>query len=421
MKVIDIMSTQVDFVTTDTSVKEISRLIFGRGINGVPFVKERKVVGFITEKDILAKFYPSMSEYMEDPVHTSDFENLEKRVPEILSETAETIMNKKPTTVFSDTPLLRAHSIMILKKVGRLPVVDKKGNLIGIVSKGDIFRGVVGDKLNIEADEEYNDWLSKHYFVSINWKKRLSKEIPDLVKVFKKEKVKDVLDVGCGIGMHSIALAKAGFRVYGFERSELMIREARNRLSKESKSVQGRVTFMAGEFEDSIKLTGKSFDAAIFMGNSICHNPDNYKNIISLTTKALTKKSLMIFQIRNYRNIFERNQRISQFRFAKGNVFPEHAFIEYFDPPRKGGKTTLKTSVIFDFDGKRWKFYGLRNSVFANISKKEIEQILKRFKFSKISFYGSYSQGKIDNWDFLFRKPFKEKESDWLNVIAKSS
>ncbi len=419
MKVADIMSKQVDFVTTDTSVRDISRLIFGRGINGVPVCKGKKVVGFITEKDILAKFYPTMQEYMEDPVHARDFENLEKRIPEILNIAADKVMSKKPTTVFSDTPLLRAHSIMLLKKVGRLPVVDKKGNLIGIVSKGDIFRGVVGDRLYTEADEEYNDWLSKHYILSIDWKKRLSHEIPDLVKTFKKEKVRDILDVGCGIGMHSIALAREGFNVCAFERSELMIKEARKRLADQPKEVQSRVNFFAGEFEDTIKKAGKECQAAIFLGNSISYNPKTYKNIIALASGSLTKKSLMVFQIRNYENIFKKNRRISQFRFAKGSVFPEHAFVEYYDPARNGGKTTLKTSAIFDFDGKRWKFYGLRNSLFAYITKNEIKNVLSKIKFNKIYFYGSYSQGHIDNWDYLFRKPFNRKESDWLNVIAK--
>ena len=419
MKVADIMSTQVDFVTTDTSVRDISRLIFGRGINGVPVCKEKKVVGFITEKDILGKFYPTIQEYMEDPVHASDFESLEKRIPEILNITADKIMSKKPTTVFSDTPLLRAHSIMILKKVGRLPVVDRKGNLIGIISKGDIFRGVVGDKLYIEADEEYNDWLSKHYILSIDWKRRLSHEIPDLVKILKKEKVRDVLDIGCGIGMHSIALAREGFNVKAFERSELMIREAKRRLASEPKNIQSRVSFFAGEFESTIKNRSEESQAAIFLGNSICYNPDSYKNIIALASKALTKKSLMVFQIRNYENIFNKNHRISQFRFARGDVFPEHAFVEYYDPVRRGKKTTLKTSAIFDFDGKRWKFYGLRNSLFAYITKKEIKKVLSKFKFNKVDFYGSYSEGHIDSWDYLFRKPFKEKESDWLNVVVK--
>ena len=62
MKVSDVMSKQVDFVSTNTSVKDVCRLIFGRGINGVPVCKGKKVVGFVTERDILSKFYTSIQD-----------------------------------------------------------------------------------------------------------------------------------------------------------------------------------------------------------------------------------------------------------------------------------------------------------------------------------------------------------------------
>ena len=73
MKVADVMSTSVDTVSVDTSVKEVCRLIFGRGINGIPVCKGKKVIGFISERDILSRFHPSIREYIEDPVHEGGF------------------------------------------------------------------------------------------------------------------------------------------------------------------------------------------------------------------------------------------------------------------------------------------------------------------------------------------------------------
>ena len=58
MKVANVMSRQVDYVTKNTSVKDVCRLIFGRGINGVPVREGKKIVGFITERDVISKFYP---------------------------------------------------------------------------------------------------------------------------------------------------------------------------------------------------------------------------------------------------------------------------------------------------------------------------------------------------------------------------
>jgi len=36
---------------------------------------------------------------------------------------------------------------MLAHKIGRLPVVDNRGHLIGIISKGDIFKALVGNRL----------------------------------------------------------------------------------------------------------------------------------------------------------------------------------------------------------------------------------------------------------------------------------
>lgn len=144
MKVQDAMSKKVTSVKTSTPVKEVSKLIFKQKINGVPVVNNKKVVGFITERDILQMFYPTFQEFFEDPVHTRDFEGMEKRVSEVFAMRAEKIMSKNVTTVTADTPLLKAQSLMLSHKVGRLPVVDEKGNLIGILAKGDVFNALIG-------------------------------------------------------------------------------------------------------------------------------------------------------------------------------------------------------------------------------------------------------------------------------------
>src|SRR3989344_628901 len=147
MKVANAMSRKVDYVTPETRVKEFSKLIFSRGINGVPVIKGKKVIGFITERDILQQFFPTMREYMEDPVNEANFEKMERKISRIFELSAKKIMSKRPVTVNPDIPLLEALSTMFTNKIGRLPVVDKKGHLVGIIAKRDIFKYLVGKRL----------------------------------------------------------------------------------------------------------------------------------------------------------------------------------------------------------------------------------------------------------------------------------
>lgn len=419
MKVVDAMSRHVDHVLQDTKVKDVSLLIFGRGINGVPVCKNRKVIGFITERDILSQFYPSLDEYAQDPFREGDFEGMEKKVHDIFEMTADKIMSTNITRVTPDTPLLRAQSLMFIEKVGRLPVVDKNKNLIGIISKGDIFRVLVGDRLLFTEDEDYNDWLSKTYYAAVDIEDRLSHEIPDLLKVFTQYKVKTILDIGCGTGDHAIDLAQRGFNVVGIDRSQGMIREANKRKQVLSKEALGRLKFYRGSFDGLESKFAQPFSAVLILGNTLSHNPHNCQDVIKQAAKYLSKDGVLILQITNFDKVIKAKNRLLSFNFAQlsGEPNKEYGFLEFYDLPIERYKTILKTFAILVSDGgRRWKSSGVRNSLMAYNNKETIGKILRRSGFTKLSFYGGAFDGR--HWDFLFRKPFKALESDWFNVIA---
>ncbi len=415
MKVSDVMSKTVDYVSTSTKIKDVCRIIFGRGINGVPVCKKKKVIGFITERDILSKFYPSVHEYTDDPFREGNFEKMEENIEQIFALTADEIMSRNPLTVTPDMPLLRAQSLMFLNKVGRLPVVNSKGNIVGMIAKGDIFRAAVGDKLSFTAEEEYHDWQAKHYDIIINWEKRLKNEIPDLVALFKKEKINDVIDIGFGTGEHDIALAREGFNILGIEISSLMYKVAENKLNNLPENISKKLNFVNGDYIKILSKEQRKFGAAIFMGNAFQHLVPYYKKVLSALSAALLPKgSVIVLQITNFEKIFKTKNRFLDLNFGYSKTgFPsEHVFLRFYDPPRnRGGYLTL-TTAIFDFDGKRWKLRTMNSTPIVNLNKDNIKTLLKKNRFNKISFYGGMFLGR------LFKEPFKPLESDWLNVVA---
>lgn len=414
MKVQDVMNTDVDFVRTDNTVKEVSRLIFGRGINGVPVIdKDGRLAGFITEKDIVSRFYPSVQEFIEDPVNTKDFEVMERNIYGIFDLTADKIMSHSPITTHPNTPVLHAHSLMVINKIGRLPVVDNNGKLMGIVSKGDIFRSVVAGKIPHVEDEEYHDWLSRHWDLIIKSEERLSYEVPDLTKLFKQKKSKKILDVGSGTGGHDISLVKNGFEVLAMERSTLMSEKSSQKKKSLPKSLQGRVKFQTGDYTSLLKDKDKSFDAAIFMGNALSHNPYDYKKILESVSRALRKNnSLLVVQIANFDKIFKENKRFQDFNVGSFGKEKELAFLEFYDPPReKGGFATLNMAILMH-NGKKWLPRASNSTPIVVITKETITPILKSFGFKEISFYGSKFS------EHLFEQEFNSSQSDWLNVVA---
>lgn len=149
MKVRDIFRKKVHFTTLDATLLEAAKVIFGYNHKGVPVVKspKRKLIGFITEQDILSQLFPDIKDLVEDYVHEKDFEAMEKKVKSILTKKVRDVMSKKIIAIRVDAPVLKAESIMKLNDISRLPVVDNKGNLLGIISKGDIFRALVNAKI----------------------------------------------------------------------------------------------------------------------------------------------------------------------------------------------------------------------------------------------------------------------------------
>lgn len=413
MKVAAVMAIQVDSVNKNASIKEVCKLIFGRGINGVPVVDGRKVIGFITEKDVISKLYPSVQEYMEDPINTADFEKMEGKAAEIFKLSVEEIMSKNPITVTPQTPLLRAQSIMSVNKIGRLPVVDEEGNLVGILSKSDIFRAVVGDRLPFESDEEYHDWLSKHYDLVVTWGKRLGFEVTDLSTLFKKEKVRKILDIGSGTGEHDISLASKGFEVIGIESSSLMYKSAHDKYIKLPKKVSSNLEFLNGHYTDILK-DYVDFDAAIFMGNAFAHLK-NWSEVLKVVSKSLKKKgAVVVFQLINYEKVFKVKKRFLDVNFnsSKLGVVQEHAFLEFYTPANKKGEPLTLTMVILDYDGKRWKSRSINSTTVAPLAVNEMKSLLGKYGFKKILFYGGMF------WGPLFRDKFDPLKSDWLNVVA---
>lgn len=415
MKVADIMSRQVDFVRPTTSVKEVSRIIFSLGINGVPVCEGRKVVGFITERDILAKFFPSIEEYIQDALSATDFEGMEEKVSEILSMPVTKIMARNLTTVSASTPVLRAQSLMSSHKLSRLPVVDSEGNLIGILSRGDIFRALVEQKLILHEEEGFYDWLARYYDTIVDWEKRLESEIPELSRLFKKEEVRKVLDIASGTGEHTLALAKEGFEVFGLEKSSVMTAQAIGKKTKLAEKVQDNAQFINGTYKNIVGKSPRDFDSAIFMGNVLPYIQYSDEDILKEVLSVLNpKKAVVVIQLANFEKALS-NGGVREFiqRKSSSPYSQEYVFFGLYMEEKGKENILSSTRMIFDVVKDTWRFRSINSTPVLKIGKTDIEKMFKKEGFTDITFFGSKF------YEPILQKPFDIVTHDWLNVVAK--
>jgi CBS domain-containing protein len=153
-KIKDIMVKRVVSFKPSDPVRYVAWSLRDKKISGAPVLEGRKVVGIVSERDIMKLIeehdikinllLPSPFDVIELPFrmkHELD------EIMEVIKKTAEIpveeIMTKKVITTSPDASVSQAAKIMGDKKINRLPAVDKKGNLVGIVTRGDVIGTLV--------------------------------------------------------------------------------------------------------------------------------------------------------------------------------------------------------------------------------------------------------------------------------------
>ena len=84
----------------------------------------------------------------------------------------------------------------------------------------------------------------------------------------------DVLDVPCGYGRHAVPLARAGFRVVGVDRSEVVLEEARRR------AAGGRWPKLVAADYRRLPFADASFDAAVNLFTSLGYLGDEEDTLV---------------------------------------------------------------------------------------------------------------------------------------------
>ena len=147
MIVNDIMNTSVKTATAETPIRDIAAIMCFNKISGVPVVdSNNKLIGVLSEKDILRNMFPDVKEIMEQGGKT-DFEAMERDYKDILDKKVGDFMTQTVASVTPDMPLLKAASMMCGKHIRRSPGPDKENNLLGIISIGDVHNAIFKENL----------------------------------------------------------------------------------------------------------------------------------------------------------------------------------------------------------------------------------------------------------------------------------
>lgn len=244
---------------------------------------------------------------------------------------------------------------------------------------------------------------------SHKWAKGTENEVAFIIKQCNGE---SILDLGCGIGRHSIALAKMGYKTCGIDFSSKHIYYAN--MQKERENVQDKCDFIC---EDVRFYQAKSkFDNVICLYDVIGSFPNEKDNvnIIQTAYNNLKENGVFVLSVMNMElteNIALPNQ--------KANL-KENPDILMKLPP---SKTMQKTGNIFNpkffaIDEKTGLVY--RKEQFGNDNNLSAEYVIrdKRYTMNEIETLLSKNKFKIIDKRYVRAGHFDEK-LDALNEHAK--
>ena len=161
MRVRDVMTQDVATVAPDTDLRDLAALLVEKRISGVPVVEGGRVVGVVSERDILFKERPSEGLSRGVLAWLMDEGDLTLKID---ARTAGEAMTSPPLTIAPSRGVADAAVTMLDENVSRLPVVDH-GRLVGIVTRHDLVRAFA------RSDEQIRREINTDPLVRSYWRR----------------------------------------------------------------------------------------------------------------------------------------------------------------------------------------------------------------------------------------------------------
>ncbi|MCA9521378.1 MAG: CBS domain-containing protein [Myxococcales bacterium] len=129
MRVAERMAHDVISVAVETDLNWVDDVFELARIRHLPVVEGRRLVGLVTQRDLLLASISSIADVSSD----------ERREMMTMVRVGD-IMNREITTVRADSELSDALRLMLDRKFGCLPVIDEQSELVGLLTDTDMMK-----------------------------------------------------------------------------------------------------------------------------------------------------------------------------------------------------------------------------------------------------------------------------------------
>ncbi len=246
------------------------------------------------------------------------------------------------------------------------------------------------------------DAFSADYDRFVDWPARLAVELPFTERRLQTVGGRRVLDVACGTGRHSIALARRGYLLAGTDLSKGMIERARANAVDAKVDVRFEVAAF-GELARTFDLPstassgrhGSRFDGLLCLGNSLPHllTPAELHAALADFAACLHPGGLLLIQNRNFDAVLSRCERWMKPQSCREGK-TEWIFLRFYDFELRGRLIFNMVTLRREGAGE-WK-QQVASTRLHPLRREELTAALEAAEFVDVVCYGDMSGAPFD-------------------------
>jgi len=178
-------------------------------------------------------------------------------------------------------------------------------------------------KIKHDASDFYND-ISENYDEMFNFRNDLASANAVVTKLKEQFHFEKALDIGCGTGSFTLALAQNGVKATGMDLSASMIEEAK----KNSLAHDLDIDFVNSGMTDMLANIDNKFDLIMCMGNTLPHllSKKDLFSMLNACRELLNPGGHLILNLLDYDKILAKQERIVGITRSE-----KHEFIRFYD------------------------------------------------------------------------------------------
>lgn len=141
----EIMTRAVVTISEDATLREAAALLSEKRISGAPVVDAQgALVGILSESDLLneARKRSALPRTAAFGIFVASEEVLQRLYHDGADLCVRSVMSTNLITATEETTVKEATRTMVGKKINRLPILDPKGKVVGIVTREDLLKAV---------------------------------------------------------------------------------------------------------------------------------------------------------------------------------------------------------------------------------------------------------------------------------------